>query len=54
MPREAPPTFARSQDSLSSTKLELEKVPVEFSFQVSNHFLSSLDLPEGRHVIRVG
>ena len=54
VPREAPPTFARSQDSLSSSKPELEKVPAVFSSQVSNHFLSSLDLPEGRHVVRVG
>ena len=42
------------QDSLSSSKPELEKVPAVFSSQVSNHFLSSLDLTEGRRVVSVG
>ena len=52
-PWAAPPTSARSQDSLSSSKPELEKVPAVFASQVSNHFLSSPDLSEGCHVVRV-
>ena len=50
------PTFSRRQDSplLSSWKAKLEKAGFALSSQVSNHFLSSLDLPEGRRVVRAG
>lgn len=50
------PTFSRRPDSplLSSWKAKLEKACFALSSQVSNHFLSSLDLPEGRRVVRAG